>query len=213
LKSTVIWVGRRLTRFTSTNVDLIRFISIPGNDEWRTTVNTFKWLFGEGSDLEIWQMTARAVAVFFLTLLLIRASGRRSFGQHTPFDACATVLLGAVLSRAVVGASPFWAAIASAAALAVTHRLLAQACIRWARLDDLVSGREIELVRDGRVDPHAMRRALLTQNNLWEAVRQKLGMNDISVVALALLERDGHITVLRAEHQTSREFTDRPLGH
>ena len=154
------------------------------------------WLFGEGSNLEIWQMAARAVVIFGLTLLLIRASGRRSFGQKSPFDACATVLLGAVLSRAVVGASPFWATFFAALALALLHRLLALACLRWRQVEDLVSGREIELVRDGHIDETAMRRALLTERNLAEALRQKLGARQINEVKLALLERDGSITVI-----------------
>ncbi|MEJ8859769.1 DUF421 domain-containing protein [Variovorax robiniae] len=126
-------------------------------------------------------MAARAVAIFVFALLLIRTSGRRSFGQSSPFDACTTVLLGAVLSRAVVGASPIWATIAAAAALALLHRLLALACVRWQGLEDLVS------------------RALLTQRNLAEAVRQKLGARQIDEVALAMLERDGKISVIGKE--------------
>lgn len=153
-------------------------------------------VFGEGSDLEIWQMAARAAAIFVFTLIIIRASGRRSFGQSSPFDACATVLIGAVLSRAVVGASPFWATVASAAVLALMHRLMALACIRWKRLEDVVSGHEIELVRNGRVDDLAMRRALLTERNLAEAIRQKMGARPLKDVALAMLERDGKITVI-----------------
>jgi hypothetical protein len=84
------------------------------------------WLFGQGSELEIWQMMARAVAIFFIALLLIRASGRRFFGQHAPFDACVTVLLGAVLSRAVAGASPFWATVAAGGALELQEALMVQ---------------------------------------------------------------------------------------
>src|ERR1700759_5225919 len=107
--------------------------------------DAIQWIFGEGSHLEIHQMAARAVVVFFFTLLMIRAAGRRSFGQSSPFDACATVLLGAVLSRAVVGASPFWPTMAAGAALALLHRFLARACIRWRWVEDVVSGKEIEL--------------------------------------------------------------------
>jgi uncharacterized membrane protein YcaP (DUF421 family) len=62
-------------------------------------------IFGVGSELEPGQMAARAVVMFFVTLVLIRLSGRRSFGQRTAFDACTTVLLGAVLSRGLVGVS------------------------------------------------------------------------------------------------------------
>jgi len=155
-----------------------------------------RWLFGEGSDLASWQMTARGIVVFIFTLVFIRASGRRSFGQHSTFDACATVLLGAVLSRAVVGASPFWATLASAAALALMHRLLALACIRWPRFENLVSGREIVLLEDGLVDRRAMRQALLSDNNLAESIRQKLGDASFADVERAMLERDGRITVI-----------------
>ncbi len=153
-------------------------------------------IFGSGTDLEIWQMSARALAIFFFTLALIRASGRRSFGQHSPFDACATVLLGAVLSRAVVGASPFWATVAAAATLAAVHRLVALVSVRSKWIENLVSGHEIEVVRDGKVDRDAMRKALLSDSNLAEAVRDKLGDRDIGDVALAILERDGKITVV-----------------
>jgi len=154
------------------------------------------WLFGEGSDLEIWQMAARAMVMFFIALLLIRASGRRSFGQHTPFDACVTVLLGAVLSRAVVGASPFLATVAAGAALVLIHRAMSIATARWPRFEDMVSGREVVIIRDGFLDRRAMLNALLTERNLYEAVRQKLGSSDFSGVALAILERDGKITVI-----------------
>ncbi|WP_353506635.1 hypothetical protein [Variovorax flavidus] len=83
-----------------------------GAGAFRMIMAWIRWFFGEGSDLETWQMAAQAVVTFFIALLLIRASGRRSFRQHTPFDACVTVPLGAALSRAVVGASPFWATVA-----------------------------------------------------------------------------------------------------
>lgn len=156
-------------------------------------------LFGEGSDLATWQMAARAAVIFFLALLLIRTSGRRSFGLQTPFDACLAVLLGAVLSRAVVGASPFWATVAAGASLAVIHRLLSLAAVRWPRIEDLVTGREIVVIRDGRLDRQAMKQALLTERNLAEAVRQKTGSADFSRVALALLERDGKITVVESQ--------------
>lgn len=154
------------------------------------------WLFGHGANLHAWQMAARAIAVFFLALLMIRTSGRRSFGQHSPFDACVTVLLGAVLSRAVVGASPFWNTMAAGAALVIAHRLVAIGSSRWRRFEDVVNGREIVLVRDGRVDEVAMRRALVSMRNLEEAMRQQIGDAGLARVGRAILERDGKLTIV-----------------
>ena len=151
-------------------------------------------LFGQGEQLDALQMTLRAVAVFALTLLMIRAAGRRSLGQHRAFDACTTVLLGSVLSRAVVGASPFWPTMAAGAAIVVLHRLIAMASVRWPRFETLVSGDKRELVRGGQCDEAEMRQALVTHRDLDEAVRQKTG-NEGARLERAVLERDGRISV------------------
>jgi len=151
-------------------------------------------LFGEGDRLDALQMALRATAVFVLSLAMIRVSGRRSFGQHRPFDACTTVLLGAVLSRAVVGASAFWPTMAAGAAIVLLHRLVAMASVRWPRFESLVSGDKRELVRGGRRDGDEMRKALITERDLDEAVRKKAGDERLPL-RRAVLERDGVITV------------------
>jgi len=151
-------------------------------------------LFGEGDQLDALQMGSRAAAVFVLAIAMVRVSGRRSFGQRRPFDACATVLLGAVLSRAVVGASPFWPTMAAGLVIVLLHRLVAMANLRWPRFESLVSGDKRELVRDGWRDEHEMRRGLVTRRDLDEAVRKKTG-DERSPLRRAVLERDGVITV------------------
>lgn len=153
-------------------------------------------LFGEGTELTVWQMAARTVVIFVAALALIRASGRRSFGMHSPFDSCTTVLLGAILSRAVVGASPFWATLAAATTLVLLHRAAALASVRWPRFELLISGHERELVRGGQADRAALRKGLITDRDLKEVVRQQTGSEDLAQVRRAVLERDGTITVI-----------------
>lgn len=164
--------------------------------------------FGEGTDLQSWQMATRDVVVFVIALGLIRASGRWSFGQHSPSDACVTMLLGAVLSRAVVGASPFVSTVAAAAVIVFLHRAVALLSIRWRWFEDLVTGREIDLVHHGQIDWVAMRHALVTGRNLQEAVRQTLGDKAIADVQRAVLERDGKLTII-GEPSRRRTRTER----
>ncbi|HEX7639732.1 MAG TPA: YetF domain-containing protein [Burkholderiaceae bacterium] len=155
-------------------------------------------LFGSGPDLGVLQMTDRSVAAFLLTLAMLRIGGRRALGQHRAFDACATVLLGSVLSRAVVGASPFWPTMAAGATIVVLHRLVALASIHLPWVERLVSGDKRELVRDGARDRRQMRRALLSTRDLDEAVRKKTG-DETTPLRRAVLERDGSITILPRE--------------
>ncbi len=161
-------------------------------------MDVIETLFGSGSDLNPLQMVLRAAAVFVLALAMIRASGRRSFGQHRPFDACTTVLLGAVLSRAVVGASPFWATMAAGAALVLLHRAVAMASLRWGWFETLVSGDKRELVDRAGRNRSEMRKGLITERDLDEAIRKKTG-DERSLVKRAVLERDGTITVKAKE--------------
>jgi uncharacterized membrane protein YcaP (DUF421 family) len=151
-------------------------------------------LFGSGSDLSALQMSLRTVAVFSMTLGFIRIAGRSSFGQHRPFDACTTVLLGSVLSRAVVGASPFWPTMCAGAVIVVMHRAIALVSLYWPSFEVAVAGRERELVRRGRTVRDQMRKGLVTQRDLDEAVRKKVGAAG-APLERAVLERDGVITV------------------
>jgi uncharacterized membrane protein YcaP (DUF421 family) len=128
-------------------------------------------IFGEEGDLTVLQMSTRAAVVFFVTLAFIRISGRRSFGQRTPFDAATTVLLGAVLSRGVVGASPFGATVAAAAVLVVLHRLLGWLSVRSDLVDVFINGRERVIVSDGNAFPEALAAALVTSRvTFWGAL-------------------------------------------
>jgi uncharacterized membrane protein YcaP (DUF421 family) len=168
-------------------------------------------LFGEGEQLTPLQMALRAVSIFILALAMIRISGRRSFGQHRPFDSCTTVLLGAVLSRAVVGAAPYWGTVCAGVAIVAMHRAIAIASIRWPRFESLVSGEKRELVRDGRRDRQAMRSAQITERDLDEAVRLKTG-DERSPVDRAVLERDGVIAVVPGPQRHDRRERSLPAA-
>ena len=158
-------------------------------------------VFGDTVDLTFWQMAARAIAIFAIALLLVRISGRQSFGQHSPFDACTTVLVGAILSRAVVGANPFWSTVCAASAIVLMHRLTGLASVRWPGFEALISGKELPLVHNGKADYGEMRKALITENDLKEAIRKKTGHSDLAGIQGAVLERNGDITVLQKERR------------
>jgi uncharacterized membrane protein YcaP (DUF421 family) len=85
-------------------------------------IDTF---FGHGNNLNILQMSVRAITLFFVALILIRFTGMRVFGIKSAFDTCVIIMLGAVLARAVVGASPFIPTIVASTALVVVHKIIA----------------------------------------------------------------------------------------
>jgi hypothetical protein len=78
-------------------------------------MNAIFVLFGEGHDLDALQMGMRSIVVFVIAVVLIRVSGRRSFGQRSTFDSVVVILLGATLVSSLV--------------IVACHRLLALACL------------------------------------------------------------------------------------
>jgi uncharacterized membrane protein YcaP (DUF421 family) len=154
-------------------------------------------LFGEGRNLDPLQMGMRSIAVFLIALVLIRVSGRRSFGQRSPFDSVVVILLGATLSRAIVGASPFVATVVASLAIVLCHRMLAWGCMRSRRLERVVGGVEREVFSNGAFNAHEMDAALITSTDVQESVRQKTGSRTMDNVAAAILERNGEVSVIR----------------
>jgi len=156
-------------------------------------------VFGEGKDLGALQMAMRAIAVFAGCLALIRISGRRSFGNRSPFDYVVAILLGATLSRVIVGASPAVATMVASLTIVVLHRALAWACVHSNSLERLVAGREREVYHDGHFDAQQMSAALITRADVLESVRQQLGARDLKAVEAAILERNGEISLIRSQ--------------
>jgi len=161
-----------------------------------TVLDYFDSLWGSGSDLNVLQMTVRSAATFLITVLLIRIGGRRAFGQRNAFDVCVAVLLGSVLSRAVVGASPFPATVAACFVIVALHRAVAHLSMHSAWFDRIVNGEIRALFVDGSKNQASMTAGLIKNHELDEALRKHTQSEDYSKVSRMLLEQSGEITVV-----------------
>jgi uncharacterized membrane protein YcaP (DUF421 family) len=64
----------------------------------------------------------------------------------------------------------------------MSHRGTALASVHWGWFEKAVSGNELLLVRDGKIDEDALKKALITHKDLDEAVRRKNGDEDLAKV-------------------------------
>jgi uncharacterized membrane protein YcaP (DUF421 family) len=156
-------------------------------------------LFGEGKDLNVLQMSCRGVVVFFIALVLIRISGRRSFGLHTPLDNIITIALGAVLSRAIVGASDFLPVIVACTVIVVLHRAIAWGTAHHKNLSKIIQGDKMILFKDGRFITANMGKALVCEEDVLEGVRKSALTEDLSKIDKIYIERNGEISAIKKE--------------
>jgi uncharacterized membrane protein YcaP (DUF421 family) len=150
----------------------------------------------EGKDLSACHMSWRAVAVFVVSITLIRLGNKRFMGKSTALDVLLGIVFGSVVSRAITGNAPFLPTRAAALVLVLLHWALAAVAFRSEAFGALVKGRDVVLVRDGRIRPGAMRRAHITEEDLREALRGEGEQPDIDKIEAAHLERNGEISII-----------------
>ena len=158
------------------------------------------FLFGLHADshtITAVQMMARALVIFFATLTLLRLSGKHTFGGNTAFDVVVKIMLGAVLSRAVVAASPFWGTLGAGLVFVGLHRLLAWASFRSRWVGLLVKGEARLLAEHGEALPEQLRQVSISENDLLEGLRENANLASLADTEAVYLERNGHITVIK----------------
>jgi uncharacterized membrane protein YcaP (DUF421 family) len=156
-------------------------------------------LFGHGSHLNSLQMSVRAITTFFVALMLIRFTGMRVFGIKSAFDTCIIIMLGAVLARGVVGASPFIPTIAASTALIVIHKIIAGISVTNQFISHLVKGKPLSLYKSGIVNSKNLKKCSLSYGDIMEEVRLTLNQNNLSDIDEIFMERTGKISMIKKE--------------
>ncbi|UAY53076.1 DUF421 domain-containing protein [Ferruginibacter albus] len=154
-------------------------------------------LFGQGKDLTIIQMGNRGIIIFLFTLFLIRISGRRSFGIKTPLDNIIVILLGSVLARAIVGASPFIPIIITCLVIVLLHRIFGWAIVRYRPFAKLIEGEKILLFVKGSFIKENLNKALVCEEDVLQGIRESALTDDLQKIDKVYIERNGSISAIK----------------
>jgi len=160
-------------------------------------MNEFYQLIGEGKELNIFQMAIRAAMIFLIALVLIRLSGKRTFGMLSPFDTVISILLGAILSRAVIGASPFVATVFASVVIVILHRLFAWISLYNDVFGSLIKGNAKIIYEDGKIIRKNMQKFFITDKDLKEGIRLQGNVESLDEIKRVYIERDGKISVIK----------------
>lgn len=154
-------------------------------------------IFGEDKNLNALQMSCRGLVVFMIALVLIRISGRRSFGVRSPLDNIIGILLGAVMSRAVVGASPFIPVMVCCFVIVLLHRVLGWIIATNRRFAGIIEGEKILLYDDSRFIDDNLKRALVCREDVMQGVRKSALTEDMDNIDKVYMERNGDISAIK----------------
>ena len=153
---------------------------------------------------------ARSVLLYAVSLLAMRAMGKRQVGQLQPFEMVVVIMIAELAATPMGGVGiPLLYGVLPMAALVVCHGLITAACMKWQRLRVWLCGEPTVLIRDGVICEKQLRKVAVDLNDLMEAMRIE-GIADPAEVGTAVLEPGGKISVIpRAEN---RPVTPADLG-
>ena len=146
-----------------------------------------------------WHFVLRAVVIYVMVMALIRVSGKRAVGQFTPFDLVLLILIGNAVQNGLNGGdNSISGAFILAACLIALNYGVAFLTSRYASVETVMEGSPVVLARNGTIFAEAMRREMVSDEDLREAFRLN-NIAHVGDIGVAILETNGSISVLPKE--------------
>ena len=160
---------------------------------------------GVNEDISILEIVARSVFMFLVTFLMIRLFGMRQFRQNSPFDMVIAFLIGGVLSRGVVGATPLLSAFASGLALIMLQKFFYRLTFRNRRIERLMKGKPFLIYKDGKFIKENMQKADITTLEIFEDLRVEQQTESLQEIAEIYVEKTGEISFIKKDNKVDAE--------
>lgn len=157
--------------------------------------------WGINENISSLEIAARSAVMFIAALLLIRLAGMRPFGKGEPFDQIIAFLIGGILSRGVVAATPFVPTIVSMIVIILVHKLFAKLSIYNKWFGAKVKGEKVLLYRDGTFLKDNMHRVNITEHDIMEDLRLEVQLGNLDKIQEAYMERTGKISFVKKDGQ------------
>ena len=146
-----------------------------------------------------WEIPLRTAIVYAIILIGVRIAGKREIGQMTTFDLVLLLLLSNAVQNAMTGPdTSLLGGIEAALTLFAVNIAVVYAAFRLPNVQRGLAGRATLLINNGHVIRENLRRELITEDELLAALREH-GCVSPADVAMAVLEVDGSISVVRRE--------------
>lgn len=141
----------------------------------------------------------RGLAVFLTLLVIFRISGKRTLHETTTFDFVLLLIIAETVQQAMIDNDNSFTnsliLICTLVGVNVVFSLIKQ---RWHAFAKLTEGTPVIVIEDGKVHEDRMQKERIDEDDVLAAGRTMHGIESMDDVKHAVLERDGSISVVRA---------------
>lgn len=141
--------------------------------------------------IPILEKIIRPILVYIALILLLRVFGKRELAQLNPFDLVVLLSLSNTVQNAIIGNdNSLSGGIIGAATLLTVNWLVVRVLYSSPRLNHFLGGVERTLITNGRLDVRALKKEMLSEEELLAVVHRQ-GFENFSEISTCVLEPNG----------------------
>ena len=145
----------------------------------------------------------RAMAIYLILLIVFRISGKRSLAQITTFDFVLLLIIGEAVQQALLG-EDFSLTNATLVIVALVSMDIGISLLKQKSkpVEKLIDSVPIMLIENGQLHQDRMDKERVDESEILSAGREQQGIERLDQIKYAVLEQNGHITIIPKEQKS-----------
>lgn len=146
------------------------------------------------------EMILRAVAIYLILLVVFKIAGRRALLQMTSFDLILLLIISEATQQALLGNDfSVTGAMLTIVTLVVIDMLFGMLKKYIHGAESVLDGSPVILVSHGELQNDKLKKVDVSCDDILVSARQNHGITELKEIKYAILERNGHISIIPEE--------------
>ncbi|MEB6380120.1 DUF421 domain-containing protein [Leclercia adecarboxylata] len=146
------------------------------------------------------EMILRAVAIYLILLVVFKIAGRRALLQMTSFDLILLLIISEATQQALLGDDfSVTGAMLTIITLVVVDMLFGMVKKYISGAESAIDGSPVILVIHGELQKEKLKKVDVSCDDILISARQNHGITTLEGIKYAILERNGHISIIPEE--------------
>ncbi|SUW62797.1 Protein of uncharacterised function (DUF421) [Buttiauxella agrestis] len=142
-------------------------------------------------------MVLRAIAIYLILMVVFKIAGRRALLQMTSFDLILLLIISEATQQALLGDDfSVTGAMLTIVTLIVVDMLFGLIKKYLPGADDFLDNTPVILVENGYLFQDKMKKADISCDDILLTARMDHGITRLAEIKFAILERNGHISII-----------------
>ena len=146
------------------------------------------------------EMILRAAAIYLILLVVFKIAGRRALLQMTSFDLILLLIISEATQQALLGSDfSVTGAMLTIITLVAIDMFFGVIKKYISGAESLLDGSPVILVVHGELQQEKLKKVDVSGDDILVSARQNHGIVDLKEIKYAILERNGHISIIPEE--------------